>query len=150
MEDFLPLLTKGWTPGGAGIWVLVVLSLVGWWKGLPAVLDAFANRQSKIEERMGKLLEDATARFTREIEAADKRHDDCMDGQQRLLSRIDTLEAKVADQQDCIERQQKTIEGLRRQAIQNSVSALRMEGQVPSPLVEAAIEALDKIPEVKK
>lgn len=99
---------------------------------------------------MGKLLEDATARFTREIAAADKRHDDCMDGQQRLLTRIDTLEEKVAEQQECIEKQQKTIEGLRRQAVQNSVSALRVEGQAPSPLIEKAIEALDHIPGVKK
>jgi predicted nucleic acid-binding Zn-ribbon protein len=145
VEELAPFLLRGWTPGGVGIWVLVAAFLGAWWKGLPAVLDAFANRQSKIEERMGKLLEDATARFTREIAAADKRHDDCMEGQQRLLVRIDTLEDKVSEQQECIERQQATIEGLRRQAVQNSVSALRVDGQVASPVIEAALQSLDKI-----
>ena len=95
MEEIIPLITKNWTPGGAGIWVLVVLSLVGWWKGLPSVLEAFANRQSKVEERMGQLLEDATARFTREIAAADKRHDECIHGQQELVNEVRRLRAHL-------------------------------------------------------
>lgn len=149
MDELVPLLTKNWTPGGAGIWVLVMLSLVGWWKGLPAVLDAFANRQSKIEERMGALLDDATARFTREIAAADQRHDDCMAGQERLVARIGVLEDKVAEQQACIEDQQVTIEGLRRKDLQQQVSALRVEGSEPSPMIAAAIARLSTLPEVK-
>lgn len=127
---------------------LIIFGLLTWWKVLPSLIDALANRQSKIEERMGKLLEDATARFTREIEAADKRHDDCMAGQERLVSRIGVLEDKVAEQQQCIEQQQQTIEGLRRKDLQQQVSALRTEGVEKSPMIAAAISRLSKLPEV--
>lgn len=136
--EIASIITKGWTPGGAGIWVLVFMALAGWWKGLPAVLDAFANRQSKIEERMGKLLEDATVRFTREIEAADKRHDECMESQHKMSAEVDRLRTCVAEQQE-------TIDGLKKQLIQMQASALRVEGQVPSPLVSAALASLDRI-----
>lgn len=136
--EIASVITKGWTPGGAGIWVLVFMALAGWWKGLPAVLDAFANRQSKIEERMGKLLEDATLRFTREIEAADKRHDECMESQHKMSAEVDRLRTCVAEQQE-------TIDGLKKQIIQMQASALRVEGQVPSPLVAPALQSLDRI-----
>jgi len=129
---------------------LIVFGLLTWWKVLPTLIDAMTNRQSKIEERMGKLLEDATARFTREIEAADKRHDDCMAGQDKLLGRIDVLERKVGEQQQCIDEQQVTIEGLRRKDLQQQVSALRTEGNEPSPMIAAAIARLSTLPEVKR
>lgn len=129
---------KGWTPGGAGIWVLVAISLAGWWKGLPAVLEALANRQSKIEERMGKLLEDATARFTRELAAADARHHDCMEGQAKMSGEVERLRICVAEQQE-------TIDGLKKQLTQVQVSTLRTEGQAPSPLVAAALLSLDRV-----
>lgn len=138
MEELLaPLLAK-WTPGAAGIWTVVALLLLGWWKGLPSVLDAFANRQSKIEERMGALLKDATERFTREIEAADKRHDDCMAGQ-------DTLQREVERLRACVAEQQGTIEALKRQMLQMQVSAIRVEGTSPSPIIAAALSSLDSV-----
>lgn len=139
MEELIPLLTKGWTPGGAGIWVVVILMLIGWWKGLPAVLDAFANRQSKIEERMGKLLDDATERFTREIAAADARHDDCMKGQEKMQTEVERLRT-------CVNEQQATIDGLKKQIIQMQVSALRVEGNTgAAPFAQAVVAKLDKI-----
>lgn len=139
MEELLGLITKGWTPGGAGIWVLIVLFLAGWWKGLPAVLDAFANRQSKIEERMGALLDDATARFTREIAAADARHADCMEGQEKMQAEVERL-------RECVNEQQATIDGLKKQIIQMQVSAIRVEGAgAAAPFAQATISKLDKI-----
>ncbi len=138
MEEIGALIGKGWTPGGAGIWVLVAMALAGWWKGLPAVLDAFANRQSKIEERMGKLLEDATIRFTREIEAADKRHDECVKGQEELVLEVRRLRT-------CVTEQQETIEGMRRKFATLQTSALRQEGALPSPTIEAMMHSLDNV-----
>lgn len=138
MEELLPLISKGWTPGGAGIWVLVAISLIGWWKGLPAVLEALANRQSKIEERMGQLLEDTTARFTRELAAADARHHDCMEGQAKMVVEVERLRV-------CVQEQQATIDSLKKQLIQVQVSAIRVECQPASPLVAAAVQSLDRI-----
>jgi hypothetical protein len=138
MEEIAALISKGWTPGGAGIWVLVFLALGAWWKGLPAVLDAFANRQSKIEERMGKLLEDATARFARQIEAADQRHDECVKGQHELVAEVERLRR-------CVSEQQETIDGFRRKFATLQTSALRQEGALPSPTIEAMMHSLDAI-----
>lgn len=144
MEDLLPtILAKGWTPGGAGIWVLIVMGLAGWWKGLPAVLEAIANRQSKIEERMGQLLEDTTARFTRELAAADARHHDCMEGQAKMVAEVERLRV-------CVQEQQATIESLKKQLIQVQVSAIRVECQPASPLVAAAVASLDRVTGAKE
>jgi DNA anti-recombination protein RmuC len=131
-------ITKNWTPGGAGIWVLVALALLGWWKKLPEVLDAFSNRQSKIEERMGKLLEDATERFTRELAAADERHADCMEGQQKMVAEVERLRVRVAEQDQ-------TIDSLHKQMIQMQVSAIRTDGQVASPMIDAAMNSLNRL-----
>lgn len=138
MEQLVePFLAK-FTPGAAGIWTVVALLLIGWWKGLPSVLDAFANRQSKIEERMGKLLEEATLRFQREIAAADERHAHCMEGQDTLQKEVERLRTCVAEQQD-------TIEAMKRQMLQMQVSALRVEGNAPSPIIAAAMQQLDTV-----
>lgn len=138
MEELLaPLLAK-WTPGAAGIWTIVALLLLSWWKGLPSVLDAFANRQSKIEERMGKLLEEATLRFQREIAAADERHAHCMEGQ-------DTLQKEVERLRTCVAEQQGTIDAMKRQMSQMQISAIRTEGTVPSPIIAAALQQLDNV-----
>lgn len=138
MEHFATLLSQGWTPGAVGIWTIAGGLLVAWWKGLPAVLEAFANRQSKVEERMGQLLEDATARFTREIAAADARHEACMEGQEKMQAEVQRLNA-------CVQEQQATIESLKKQLIQVQVSAIRVDGQPASPLVAAAVASLDRI-----
>lgn len=117
---------------------IIVFGLLAWWKVLPAFIDAISNRQSKIEERMGKLLEDATARFQREIAAADERHHDCMEGQRLMALEVDRL-------RDCVNDQQATIEGLKRQIIQMQTSALRVDGQGVTPIITAALQSLDKV-----
>ncbi len=133
---------KELTPGGVGIWTLVAMLLAAWWKGLPTFLDAMANRQSKIEERMGKLLDDATTRFTRELAEADKRHEECIQGQERLRVRMEAQGARMEVQDQCIREQQSTIEGLKRQMMSMQVSAIRTDGMAPSPIIEAMIEKL--------
>ncbi len=95
MPDIGPLdYLKGW--GGYTTTVtLIVGGLLSWWKVLPALIEAISNRQSKIEERMGKLLESATTRFETQLAASDKRHADCMEGQETLRKRIVALEEEV-------------------------------------------------------
>ena len=146
--DFL----KGWTPGGVGIWTLVIMALVAWWKGLPAFIDAMANRQSKIEERMGALLQQTTDRFSRELADADKRHEDCVKSQEVLRARIEAQDKKIAEQQECISEQQATIEGLKRQMLQMQQSAIRLEGMGSGGIAEvakAAVKAFD-VPTLRK
>jgi predicted nucleic acid-binding Zn-ribbon protein len=148
VEELAESFIKGWTPGGVGIWVIVIGGLVAWWKGLPAFLEALANRQSKMEERMASLLQATTDRFTRELEAADKRHEDCMKGQERLIERIGQLERRGAEDRECIEKQQETIAGLKRQIVQLQVSAVRTEGVGVSPVIQGVVARLDALPGV--
>lgn len=128
----------GWTPGAYGIWLLVLIALGTLWKGSPAFITALSNRQSKVEERMSLLLKDTTDRFSREIAEADKRHDECVKGQDLLRDRIDKQDTKIREQQS-------TIDALRREMSQVGVSAIR-NGVLPvSPEIESALAQLDKI-----
>ncbi len=118
--------------------VIIVFGLMTWWKVLPSVIDAISNRQSKIEERIGKLLDEATPRFERQIAAADERHEHCMEGQEALQREVNRLrEHSVV--------QDKTIEGLRRQILQMQVSAVRLEGSGVTPIATATVAALDRM-----
>lgn len=86
------LILRGWTPGGAGIWVIVLLLLGLLWKGLPAVLDSWANsvaKEREHREREIKRLED-------QIVASDKRHEECMEGQRKLREEIDRLQGIIS------------------------------------------------------
>ncbi len=139
MPHFLESL-KGYGGYSTSI-VVIIVALATWWKVLPSVIDALANRQSKIEERMGKLLDDATQRFEKQIAAADARHEHCMEGQEELQREVKRL-------RDHSIAQDKTIEGLRRQILQMQVSAVRIEGTGVTPLATAAVEALNKLPGV--
>lgn len=92
MIDELKLLLQGWTPGGVGVWVLVFATLIAWWKGLPAVLDAWSN--SVARERDDRMRE--IDRLERQIEASDARHAECMDGQRKLREEIDRLQRLIS------------------------------------------------------
>lgn len=133
------------TPTTVGTWTLVVMGLGMWWRGLPALIDAIANRQSKIEERMQGLLDRSTERFAREIEAADERHESCMEGQRKLIKRLEEVEAAREEDRKLINEQTRTIEALNHKITQMQVSAIRVDGQAPSPMIEAAIRSLDEI-----
>jgi len=84
-------LTKGWTPGGVGIWVLVASFLGIWWKGLPAVLDAWTNSVHREREHREREIE----RLEKQIVASDARHEECMEGQARLREEIDRLRNQI-------------------------------------------------------
>lgn len=92
MIDELTLLLRGWTPGGVGVWVLVGAVLIAWWKGLPAVLDAWSN--SVARERDDRMRE--IERLEGQIKAADDRHAECMDGQRELRKEIDRLQRIIS------------------------------------------------------
>lgn len=84
-------LTSGWTPGAVGVWTLVAAALGMWWKGLPAVIDAFERRQSGIETRTEALLDAQATRFNAQLAQADDRHEECMEGQKKLREELDQL-----------------------------------------------------------
>lgn len=66
----------GWIQ--VGIWVLIL------WKGLPSVLDAWTNRVSKEADRTDREI----ARLERQLLEMDKRHEDCMKGQDSLREQL--------------------------------------------------------------
>jgi|TARA_R100000479_G_scaffold176487_1_gene131356 hypothetical protein len=83
----------------AGAWfrLLVVLGvfLLGFWKALPSVLDAFERKQSGIELRTEALLDAQARRFEAQLAAADSRHDECMEGQRLLRAELAELYSVV-------------------------------------------------------
>lgn len=118
--------------------ILLVGGLLSWWKVLPSLIDAISNRQSKIEERMGKLLDDATERFDRQIKAADDRHAECMEGQKRLQDRVTALENEIDKLRD-------ENAGLKKQRISAQVSAIRSApDSISSPVIEDMVQSLEK------
>ena len=112
IEALQELLARGWTPGAVGVWALLAAFLIAWWKGLPAVIEAMANRQSKIEERLGAEMDAMSARWEARLEAADKQHQECIAGQDALRDRITKQDATIALQNDTIAQQTKTITDL--------------------------------------
>jgi uncharacterized coiled-coil protein SlyX len=100
---------KEWTPGGVGVWVLVLMFAGTLWRGLPKVIDAIANRRSKIEERLSVEMDAMAARFSGQIVDADHRHEECIRGQEALRSRIDGQDKIIATQGETIAKQNQTI-----------------------------------------
>lgn len=70
---------------------LLSVFLLGFWKALPSVLDAFERRQSGIEVRTEALLDAQSKRFAEQLAQADARHDECMEGQKVLRAEIAEL-----------------------------------------------------------
>lgn len=124
---------------------LVVMGLFAWWHVLPKLIDAISNRQSKIEERMALLLETTTARFEGQLAAADKRHEDCMKGQQLLIQRIDDQDKKLSEQSTTISEQSDLINGLKAQLRQLQMSAVRLDGTPISQMARGVVVALDNL-----
>jgi uncharacterized coiled-coil protein SlyX len=128
------------TWGSVPTWIQVCILLLILWKGVPAFLDAISNRQSKVEERMEARLKDSDERYLKQIEAADRRHEDCMKANETLSERIDALEERDAKKskiiaengdllvvaQQTIVKQSEEIAGLKRQIVQMQVSTLRV------------------------
>lgn len=81
--------------GELGTWLrfaaLLGVFLLGFWKALPAVLDAFERKQSGAELRMEALLDATEARFAKKLADADLRHDECVAENKRLRAEINEL-----------------------------------------------------------
>jgi len=63
-----------------------------WWKGLPAVMQAWHSGADKEREHREREIN----RLEKQIIASDERHEDCMAGQARLREEIDSLRAQIA------------------------------------------------------
>jgi len=75
----------------------MVALLLGFWKALPSVLDAFERRQSGIEVRTEALLDAQAKRFEAQLAQADARHDECMEGQKELRVEMAQIRRENAD-----------------------------------------------------
>lgn len=84
---------------GAWFRFLAVLGvfLLGFWKALPSVLDAFERKQSGIETRTEALLDAQAKRFEAQLAAADSRHDECMEGQRILREEMAAIRKENAE-----------------------------------------------------
>lgn len=86
---------------GAQAWfrwlTLLAVFLLGFWKALPSVLDAFERRQSGIEVRTEALLDAQAKRFEAQLAQADARHDECMEGQKELRVEMAQIRRENAD-----------------------------------------------------
>lgn len=139
MTEVLALLGRGWTPGAVGIWVIVATLLLGLWKGLPGVLDAWGNSVAKERdhrEREIKRLED-------QISAADGRHNECLEGQRALRDEIEIMRRAHAEE---ISGLHGIITGMvvQMRQIQMTAASLSSDGNM-SPALAAMFDQLDRI-----
>lgn len=131
-------------------WTLVALVIIAWWKGLPSIIEAIANRQSKIEERLGAEMSAMSERWNKRLAEADAQHARCMEGQEHLLLRIKRQDLTIANQNKTIAKQTDTIMDL-----SNKINALRasnaqqqiaaVERIAHSPQMDRAIAALKEV-----
>lgn len=136
MEEWFVSAMSKFTPGAAGIWVLVAMALLGWWKGLPGVLDAWTNRLAKEKEHREKEIE----RLERQIKAADDRHDECLEGQRVLRQEMTAMQKLHAEE---VQRLQGMISGMVVQMRQMQLSAGRVVPNMPDEY-SAMIENLER------
>lgn len=125
MTDFIAWVENGVTPGAIGVWGLLAAFLIAWWKGLPPVIEALVNRQSKIEERLGAEMDAMSRRWEERLETADKQHKACHEAQEALRERVVAQDGIIAQQNDTIARQTAQIVGLT-----EKVSALKITNEM--------------------
>jgi len=130
MEEWFVSTIAKLTPGGVGIWVLVAMAAVAWWKGLPAVLEAWSSSVSKERDHREREIE----RLERQIIAGDKRHDECLEGQRILREEVNRLQGLIS--------------GMVLQMRQLQLSA--GDGALLQPDFAAMLRAMDRAPETKK
>lgn len=142
----LAKLATGWTPGGVGIWVLVVIALVGWWKGLPAVLDAWSNSVARERAHREREIE----RLEAQIVASDHRHEECMTGQRKLREEMGQMQK---DHLSEISRLQGLISGLVAQMRHMQLSTVDSQPMSPNsipPEFAAMLLQIDKGDQIKR
>jgi hypothetical protein len=133
------LLLHNWTPGGVGVWVLVAITLIAWWKGLPPVLEAWSN--SVARERADRTRE--IERLEGQIKAADDRHSECMEGQRKLRDEMSEMSRRHGEE---VLRLQNLISGLMAQVRQMQFSALDAGQALPGlpPEFAALLVSLER------
>lgn len=127
LEEFATFVKSGLTFGSAGVWTLCIFTFGLWWKGLPAFLDAWTRRSDKEADRIDKEFD----RLGKQITASDERHAECEKRCEKMQDRLDEAMA--------------LIDGLRRQAQQQQLSAVRV-GAGPITVTETLIAELDRLP----
>lgn len=97
-------------------WTLVVLALLGWWKGIPSFIDAWEKRAGGIEVRLQASMAATLERYDRELarcgdqlKEAERHHKICIDEQEVLRIRISEQDKIIATQNSTIATQTQTI-----------------------------------------
>lgn len=139
VTEVLALLGKGWTPGAVGIWVIVATLLLGLWKGLPGVLDAWGNSVAKERGHREKEI----TRLELQISAADARHTECLEGQRSLRDEIEQMRRSHTEE---IGGLHQIITGMviQMRQIQMTAASLSSDGNM-SPALSAMFEQLDRV-----
>lgn len=129
MTEYLPFL-KDFTPGAAGIWTLVVMGLLAWWKGLPAVIAAFTKRSVDLEARIQASMDIYITRTDKEIEALTEK-----------VRRAEAAHKQCQREQDALREE---MSGLKRQLAEYQIQIGHSLGKEPSDMVkQAALRVAD-------
>ncbi len=120
------------TVGGVGVWATFGMLLLAWWKGLPkfipTVITAVTERNKALAEGFDFQIE----RLETQLAASDKRHADCMAGQDSLRREVDEL--------------RRAYETLRTQWLQQQSSIVAtLPGSVVSQTIQEASQRADVI-----
>lgn len=124
--------------GSVPTWLMALSFLGILWKGLPAVLDSWANSVAKEREhrereiqRLENQIEARDRRLEEQQAASDKQHQECLDGQRTLREEVNRLQG--------------VISGMVMQLRQMQLSAanLGVDAALP-PAFSSMLESLDK------
>lgn len=124
----------GITIGSAGIWALVIMGLVAWWKGLPTLISALTKRTIDLEAKIQASMDAYIERNDREIA--------------KVLEKLAQTEA---EHENCKNRQKQTdqevsrlhdeILGLKRQIAAYQMAMVEHGLELP-PATKAAMERM--------
>ena len=109
------------------------------WKGLPAVLDSWANSVAKERDHREREIK----RLEGQIAAADDRHNECLEGQRALRDEIEQMRRAHSEE---IASLHGIITGMvvQMRQIQMTAASLSSDGNM-SPALMSMIESLDRI-----
>src|SRR5688572_15172592 len=114
MDDVATFLSNNL--GTVSGWTLVALLLLGWWKGIPAFIDAWEKRSGGIEMRLQASMAATLGRYDAELarcgeqlKEAERHHRICIEEQEVLRGRISEQDKIIATQNSTIATQTQTI-----------------------------------------
>lgn len=117
----------GFTPGAAGIWALVIMGFVGWWKILPGLIESITKRSIDLETRMQQSMAAYIERNDKEMEELKSDHRNCKDGQKQLEQEVSRLHDEIL--------------GLKRQIAAYQMAMVEHGLELP-PATKAAMERM--------